>query len=355
MRPRSIHNCNVDWFRKLRGGSALCYRKALIPLMDENPKRAMEHLLSEAPSWYLFGYCHIHMHWLGRRYSNRVDLEHIGTVGDSACGSGFVHGVIETRVKRDPAGFTREMIDNLCEGTSPTWIQQHSCEHAIGHKIMYGLRQNQPAALEQCRRLAEGGDRFLRNCTSGVFMENITAPFREDAAKLSKRFDKKHPTRMCDGMPKWSLRMCYVDVQENLPVRNVVRLCEQIEKRGIDASSCYRSTMRVLMNEDDDDKYNWSRLCSHRPECAYQHAVSFGLPPIDVEALVRHCERGKVPFDEKLRPYCAEGAGYIAATKAPREHAADIVTTMCPMFTQANMQRACRRGASMPDDAIDWM
>ena len=99
--------------------------------------------------------------------------------GDSLCGSGYYHGVLERSLvnvrSREPdvlAPVARTLCDDAA-AMSP-WIA-YQCLHGLGHGLMIATGLNLPIALQVCSRLRRWWDGDA--CRSGVFMENLSSSY----------------------------------------------------------------------------------------------------------------------------------------------------------------------------------
>lgn len=132
--------------------------------LEQDPKVAFAYFrntLQEDPE--LTSICHGLSHELGHAAYTKYGFEEAFTFEDDFCGSGYIHGIVETHLAQ---------IENL-EKVLPTICPPESrrCYHGIGHGLMYKSDNNLSYSLQQCNRLNEVFQRI--QCAEGVFMENF--------------------------------------------------------------------------------------------------------------------------------------------------------------------------------------
>ncbi len=116
--------------------------------------------------------CHVLAHQMGRT-ALREDPEHWKELAEAvnvqACGSGFLHGVLEAHVGDDPtfvmnAGFANDVCN---KGKDP--YRDRMCSHFMGHVALLEKEGDIPEALPIC----DGVVPELRfDCYNGLFMED---------------------------------------------------------------------------------------------------------------------------------------------------------------------------------------
>lgn len=108
--------------------------------------------------------CHGLAHEIGReayrRYQNFDAALHFE---DQTCGSGYLHGVIETRFAASP--------NILATMQASCSVSDDRCLHGVGHGLMYYTANDLPKSLSYCSQYPS----FARSyCAEGVFMENFS-------------------------------------------------------------------------------------------------------------------------------------------------------------------------------------
>ncbi len=116
--------------------------------------------------------CHVISHFMAREAlkkdpSNWKDL--VGSVNVQACGSGFLHGVLEAHLGLNPSfKITPEFVDETCsKGVDP--YRDRMCAHFIGHVALLEAEGDVDAALNTCRGI---DSKLLSDCFNGLFMED---------------------------------------------------------------------------------------------------------------------------------------------------------------------------------------
>jgi hypothetical protein len=116
--------------------------------------------------------CHVLAHQMGR-VALRQDPERWTELAESvnvqACGSGFLHGVLEAHVGDDPDFvMNAELANGVCDkGVDP--YRDRMCSHFMGHVALLEKEGNIPDALPIC----DGVTSQLRfDCYNGLFMED---------------------------------------------------------------------------------------------------------------------------------------------------------------------------------------
>lgn len=109
--------------------------------------------------------CHGLSHVIGETAYQRFGYEEALQFESDVCGSGYVHGVIESYLLT-VEDIASEIL-TLCPANAP------KCYHGIGHGLMYRSRNDLPGSLALCDTLPLRKDKI--QCAEGVFMENVEA------------------------------------------------------------------------------------------------------------------------------------------------------------------------------------
>ncbi len=116
--------------------------------------------------------CHVVSHEIMQsltRKSPNLWKDILKEIDPSACGGGFMHGVLEVRVGEDPDfNVDKNLFDSICRN-----IYQGNfsigCAHILGHIIFVEKEGDLELSLAVCEGLEET---FLFECYGGVFMED---------------------------------------------------------------------------------------------------------------------------------------------------------------------------------------
>ena len=131
----------------------------------------------------LSGLCHPLAHEIGHAAYDKYGLEGAIDVSDDICGSGYLHGVIETHFAHV------EDIKTALTMTCPP--EAGKCFHGLGHGLMYASRNNVPQSLSYCDLLSQRSERV--QCAEGVFMENVNTDFTMHPTQFLRAEDPFYP------------------------------------------------------------------------------------------------------------------------------------------------------------------
>jgi hypothetical protein len=139
--------------------------------------------------------CHGLVHEIGHAAYERDGFEKALLTEDDLCGSGYVHGIVESRL-----GNVRDIVaalPTICEPDSAT------CFHGVGHGLMYKLDDDLPRSVELCGTFPRSFQRI--QCAEGVFMETYDSETRFHASAYLKEDD---PFFACRGMDAVNEGVC---------------------------------------------------------------------------------------------------------------------------------------------------
>lgn len=192
--------------------------------------------------------CHRAVHAIGAASLARYEgsVARIFANGDSTCGSGYYHGVLERSLvntkSREPA-VLGSIARGLCRGaaTMTPWID-YQCLHGLGHGLMIATGLNLPISLAVCKRLDIWWDRDA--CRGGVFMENMQSSW--GFRSLWLRDDD--PVYPCNWVAREAKRRCYQLVTSQiLPAvgdnwGRAAEMCSEVERDFV--YMCFQSLGR---------------------------------------------------------------------------------------------------------------
>jgi plastocyanin len=113
--------------------------------------------------------CHIYAHSIGWESYNLFGNGAFNVL-DHNCGSGYIHGVMESLLLDKGTEDLKKKIEDVCLKLDK-YVLRGQCVHGIGHGLLVYEGYNLPLALDRCRN--ETDSQFHHYCYTGVFMENI--------------------------------------------------------------------------------------------------------------------------------------------------------------------------------------
>ena len=292
--------------------------------------------------------CHPIAHRIGAGALLRFDGD-VGRAfadGNTACGSGYYHGLLQWKLADVAANEVGSVARDVCtdERIVAEPFTHYQCVHGLGHGLMLYAKYDLPRALDLCHELPVESDSV--SCTGGVFMENQQTSFGAKSPWL-KDDDLLYPCTIVETADKL---YCYLLVTSHiLPLVNsdwaeTARWCRKsdaefvkycFQSMGRDASGyarqdpamihgfcaaagdmrheCLFGAVRDILNNSSGD-LRARRLCETAPAAAHAYCV-YGIGSIlgvvhprdaDLEAA---CARFAAPRD---RPECLRGAGRTA-------------------------------------------
>ncbi len=151
----------------------------------EGPKAALARFAEMIDDPMVSSVCHGLAHEIGQAAYMEYGFEESLDFEDDICGSGYLHGVIETHFLSvgDPA----TAVKTLCKP------DQGKCFHGLGHGLMYSLENDVPQSLDLCKTLGERSERIA--CSEGVFMENFNTDLNAHPSKYLRADDPFFPCR----------------------------------------------------------------------------------------------------------------------------------------------------------------
>ncbi len=129
--------------------------------------------------------CHGLSHVIGDAAYARYGLEGAMRYDTDICGSGFIHGIIETYMAE--LDDVTQTVADFCPRTSGR------CFHGIGHGLMDRSHNDVPGSLALCDTIPDKANAI--QCAEGVFMENVEADPVVHPTKYLKDDDSFFPCR----------------------------------------------------------------------------------------------------------------------------------------------------------------
>jgi hypothetical protein len=160
-------------------------------LLEESPREALQKLQEDINSKVeIANNCHPIAHKLGQlAFEKYQSFSEVIVFQNSLCNSGFIHGVIEGRLKgsRD---ITTD-ISGLCNQKFRNHFEEWQCFHGIGHGVMYFTNNNLPISLQYCSTLDTSSQQ--QNCANGVYMENFNTNLALHSSEYLKADNSFYP------------------------------------------------------------------------------------------------------------------------------------------------------------------
>lgn len=161
---------------------------------------ALQILMDKYPS--VSRSCHGLVHEIGHEtYAEHNDFAAAMAYRDDICGSGFLHGVIESHFAKVDNVF--QEMDTICH-VYTTLNEKAKCYHGVGHGIMFYTENDLPGSVIYCDRYSEKEARV--RCAEGVFMENFNT---EQKDHVSQYLDEQNPASICETQPSLYKGTCY--------------------------------------------------------------------------------------------------------------------------------------------------
>jgi plastocyanin len=172
---------------------------------DEDPGVALGQLRDEiGANEALARSCHALVHELGREaYRKYEDFGEAMKYQDEMCNSGYLHGIIESRLSESHDPFSD--METMCDEYPPASFLSWQCYHGVGHGVMYYTANDLPRSLEMCD--AFGSSSARSDCSNGVFMENFSA---DQKHHLSEYLSESDPFYPCAEQAQRHKSYCYV-------------------------------------------------------------------------------------------------------------------------------------------------
>lgn len=163
---------------------------------SKNPSIALDRLrqiLHDEPE--LESLCHGLVHEIGHAAYKKEGFEKALSYEDDLCGSGYIHGIVETHLDR--VRDIEAVLPTICDPDAAT------CFHGIGHGLMYKLNNDLQKSVALCGTFTKDFQRI--QCAEGVFMETYDSETRFHASEYLKEDD---PFFACRGLDAVNEGVC---------------------------------------------------------------------------------------------------------------------------------------------------
>lgn len=253
-------------------GQFACYEKFYQELVTKNdPKTAMTDLKTRYRNEpYVKDECHQLAHVIGRAAGAKYPtVAEAYLRGDSACWSGYYHGVIESvMLAIGSSNINFETLDNICRNLADRErysFDHYNCVHGIGHGAMY-INQNELfVALDVCDKIKDSWEKS--SCWGGVFMENIITDNKNHFTHYLKPDDPLYP---CNAVRDDQKSTCYL-MQTSYMLKlkggdfaEVFALCKTVGETYIE--TCYQSLGRDASGWTISDPVRTKSYCLLGPD-----------------------------------------------------------------------------------------
>lgn len=115
--------------------------------------------------------CHTLAHYIGR-YAVEKNPEGWSGLFDrvdvNACGSGFLHGVLEAHLEENHLEISGKMSDDICLNGEDE-MRKRMCTHLMGHIFIVHTEDNVEKSASICNTVNE---KYKFDCFNGLFMEH---------------------------------------------------------------------------------------------------------------------------------------------------------------------------------------
>ena len=216
--------------------------------------------------------CHVISHFMSReaikRNPNNLD-QLLDELDVNACGSGFLHGVLEAYVGMHPALKIEDFANEVCN--RGTEYKKRMCAHFIGHVFLLNTEGDLQLAVGLCHKLQ---DAWLFDCLDGAFMEDHQklALVEHEVAKqpvLNDEYIKQMENTCAKFKQRAELMACWTEMAEmyahtygydaEIIYKNCLRAKDLQDQRA-----CYGKgvvVMAIYMGFESEQKIQ--SLCKH--------------------------------------------------------------------------------------------
>ncbi len=209
--------------------------------------------------------CHGLSHAIGQAAYKRFGFADALKTEDDVCGSGLIHGIIETHLAGIPDLETA--LFSLCAPGSA------KCFHGIGHGLMDRSSNDLPWSLEQCGRFPKASERA--QCAEGIFMENADVDVSVHPSEYVKEDDPYFPCRgqsaVNEGVCAFYMPRYYLKLHPRA-YEGVLAECVKVPIGPRDA--CYKGAGSAVMKQNILHPDIAESFCEQVPESAEQFCIA---------------------------------------------------------------------------------
>ncbi len=239
-----------------RGDKEKCYKSGFKQLIDSyNFSFAEQTLYTLQDIDEGTKSCHILSHYISRetvKKSPKDWQDLLDKVNVSACGSGFLHGVLEAHLGDNPnTSFSGKLSDEVCNRGEDSY-RKRMCTHFMGHFFIVNTLDNVDEAVPVCDDVVP---ELKFDCLNGLFMEHnqrialndhslmplpaYTPEYAKDLEKICQKYT---------GVPS---KACWTEMAEvyaktfGYDAKTIYNKCYKTANAD-DAQSCYFKGVVVL-------------------------------------------------------------------------------------------------------------
>lgn len=236
--------------------SESCYTDELVSLVKKNfalAEQALTALQDIDPSTKS---CHVLAHYMGREALKKDPSQWLAltdAVDVLACGSGFLHGVLEGHLSASPGiTLTSALSQEVCDRGQDSY-RKRMCTHFMGHFFLVDTSGKLDEAFPQC----QGVNPALRfDCFDGMFMEDHQKlalaehkifPAPEYTAAYAKSLEKG-----CGRYQDEKNLACWVEMAEvyaktyGYDAQTIYKQCNENAPTDAARQSCYSKGIVIL-------------------------------------------------------------------------------------------------------------
>ncbi len=269
----------------------------------EDPRAALDRLheiLDDEPD--LESLCHGLVHEVGHAAYEKVGFDGALVYEDDLCGSGYIHGIVETHLDN-----VRDIVAALPTICDP---EAANCFHGIGHGLMYKLDNDLPRSVELCGTYDKNFQRI--QCAEGVFMETYDSETRFHASEYLQEDD---PFFACRGLDPVNEGVCAF-----YATRYFLKVHPREYEGAIDwcmtdvpdgpRDACIKGVGDSAMKQNINDPLFVERLCMTVPDDKRRYCIEGLVSYVIVhEASAEAGERVCPMLREEHRASCAKVVG----------------------------------------------
>ena len=289
--------------------------------------------------------CHVLAHSMARdavRKSPKNWLQLMDSVDVNACGSGFLHGVLEAHLGDDSTTkFDSKLSETVCDH-GPDDYRRRMCTHFMGHFFVVGSQDILSQALPNCDGVA---DKLKFDCLDGLFMEHNQRIALVDHGLLpAPTYTPEYAKQLEQGCSSYNGVQglaCWTEMAEvyaktfGYDAKKIYDNCEHA-KDFEQAESCYFKGVVILATYPLElNKQQLVEICSfYKDEATYQSCLTYFISSL-MHYSVKFTDRG-IELCQNISSYnqwCFEELGRQLAQSAPSaEQRTELCQTAEPKY-----------------------